>query len=228
MAGRLVLIATPIGNLEDLSPRASRELSEADLWYVEDTRVSGKLQGLLGVKKPMRVLNEQTSDSRIGDYAKAVHEGLTGCVVSDAGSPVVSDPGSELVRACRALGVEIDSIPGPSAVTDALALSGFYAQRFAFLGFISRKAGAATETLAPFKESALSLVLFESPHRFVKTLELCGAVLGERNYAVCRELTKMHQQVWLSRFPDLPGESDVPSKGEFTIVIEGHRRNRGS
>lgn len=226
MAGRLVLVATPIGNLEDLSPRAARILAESGAWFVEDTRVTGKLQSHLGIKRPMRVLNDQTPERRIADYAQELSEGLTACLVSDAGSPVVSDPGSELVSHCRGLGVDVDSVPGPSAVTDALALSGFYAQRFAFLGFLSRKPGAAAETLAPFVDSALTLVLFESPHRFLKTLELCHRVLGERNYAICRELTKMHQQVWVDKLPALPGEKDVPAKGEFTLVLEGLRRNR--
>ncbi|MBS1724061.1 MAG: 16S rRNA (cytidine(1402)-2'-O)-methyltransferase [Armatimonadetes bacterium] len=225
MAGRLVVVATPIGNLEDFSPRAKRELSEADLWLVEDTRVTGKLQMVLGVKKPMRVLNDHTSPKQIGALAEIAEEQVV-ALVSDAGVPVVSDPGAELIEACQERGVEVDVVPGPSAVTTALAHSGFFAQRFAFLGFLSRKAGPAAEALAPFAESSLTLVLFESPYRIGSTLEACHRALGSRRYVVCRELTKKHQQVWRGTLPELPTEQQVPRKGEFTLVVEGRRRNQ--
>src|SRR5689334_22915587 len=136
MSGRLVVVATPIGNLEDFSPRAQRELAEADMWLVEDTRVTGKLQAVLGVKKPMRVLNDHSSPRQISTLVELASE-QTVAIVSDAGMPVVSDPGAEFIEACAERGIEIDVIPGPSAVTTALAFSGFYAQRFAFLGFLS-------------------------------------------------------------------------------------------
>ena len=226
MAGRLVLVATPIGNLEDLSDRARRELRDADVWLVEDTRVSGRLQTILGVKKPMRVLNDHTGPAKLKEYADLVSNGSAVAVVSDAGTPVVSDPGSELVDACLTQGLEVDAVPGPSAVGVALCLSGFFAQRYAFLGFVSRKASQAEAVLQPFQDSAMTLVLFESPHRIVQTLEACHQALGERKYALCRELTKMHQQVWRGRLPEVPTDSEVPRKGEVTIVIEGHRRNR--
>jgi len=226
LPGRLVLVATPIGNLEDFSDRARRELRGADVWLVEDTRVSGRLQALLDVKKPMRVLNDHTGPAKIKEYVDLVSGGSKVAVVSDAGTPVVSDPGSELVDACLNEGLEVDSIPGPSAVGAALCLSGYFAQRYAFLGFVSRKASQADEVLRPFQDSAMTLVLFESPHRIVQTLEACHRALGERNYAVCRELTKMHQQVWRGRLPVFPTESEVLRKGEVTIVVEGHRRNR--
>lgn len=226
MAGRLVLVATPIGNLGDFSERAKTALSEADLWLVEDTRVSGKLQGALGVKKPMKVLNDHTGDFKLNEYADAIAQGSIVAVVSDAGTPVVSDPGAELVALCRQRQLPVDSIPGPSAVSVALTLSGFYAQRYAFLGFLSRKSSQAVETLQPFQESALTIVLFESQFRIEATLEACHQALGSRNYVICRELTKMHQQVWSGTLPAVPGVSEVPRKGEFTIVVEGHRRNR--
>lgn len=225
MAGRLVLVATPIGNLGDLSPRAREALARADWWLVEDTRVSGKLHSLVGSEAPMRVLNDRTPPGKVQAYADQIAEGGTVCLLTDAGSPVVSDPGADLVLSCRERGVEVDALPGPSAVTTALSLSGFFGQRFAFLGYLSRKPGAAKETLSDFEHSALTLVIFESPHRFRKTLDICHQVLGERNYAVCRELTKMHQQVWTSRLPTLPSERDIPAKGEFTIVVEGLRKN---
>ncbi len=226
MSGRLVLVATPIGNLEDLSERAVRTLKEADLWLVEDTRVTGKLQSAIGVKRPMRVLNDHTGPAKIREYVELVRSGSSVALVSDAGSPVVSDPGSELVEACHDAGLYVDGIPGASAVTLALGLSGFYGQRYAFLGFLSRKASQAEETLAPFAGSALTLVMFESPHRLEQTLTSCFKVLGERSYTVCRELTKAHQQVWRSRLPVTPTPEEVPRRGEVTLVVEGHRRRK--
>jgi 16S rRNA (cytidine1402-2'-O)-methyltransferase len=228
VAGRLVLVATPIGNLGDLSPRARAALAAADLWIVEDSRVSGRLRTLVGSSAPMRVLNDHSGADRVEALAQAVAAGQTVALVSDAGSPVVSDPGAELVDKCHALGLEVDSVPGPSAVTDALALSGFYAQRFAFLGFLPRKPGPARDVLSRFTGSSLTLVLFESPHRLVHCLAACAEALGERRFAVCRELTKLHQQVWRGTLPEAPTESQVPRKGEFTIVVEGLRKGNSA
>jgi 16S rRNA (cytidine1402-2'-O)-methyltransferase len=223
--GVLTIVATPIGNLGDLSPRAASALRDADFWIVEDSRVSGRLQSHLEVKKPMRVLNEHTSPEKLRSYVSQIEAGESAALLTDAGTPVVSDPGTELVGACVESGIEVDAIPGPSAVTTALALSGFYGQRFAFLGYPPRKPGPLRELLEPYADSPLTLVFFESPHRFGKLLAACAESLGERRYAVCRELTKAHQQVWRAALPDLPDEGDVPQKGEVTVVVEG-RRNR--
>ncbi|MBS1713143.1 MAG: 16S rRNA (cytidine(1402)-2'-O)-methyltransferase [Armatimonadetes bacterium] len=225
MDGRLVLVATPIGNLEDLSDRARRELSEAESWIVEDTRVSGRLQTVLGVKKPMRVLNEHSHPRQVAALVELARTERT-ALLTDAGSPAVSDPGTELVDLCLDEGIEVDAVPGPSAVTTALALAGFFAQRFVFLGFLARKPGQVSETLRPFADSTMTVVLFESPHRVDKTLEACARDLGSRRYALCRELTKMHQQVWRGTLPGLPSSTDVPRKGEFTIVVEGKRKGQ--
>lgn len=228
MAGRLVLVATPIGNLGDLSPRARDTLALADLWIVEDSRVSGRLRTLVGSAAPMRVLNDHSGHDRVEALAQAVAAGQTVVLVPDAGSPVVSDPGAELVDRCHELGLPVDSVPGPSAVTDALGLSGFYAQRFAFLGFLPRKLGPARDVLSRFAGSTLTLVLFESPHRLGQCLAACSEALGERRYAVCRELTKLHQQVWRGTLPESPTEIQVPRKGEFTLVVEGLRKGNSS
>jgi 16S rRNA (cytidine1402-2'-O)-methyltransferase len=154
--------------------------------------------------------------------------GASAALLTDAGTPVVSDPGTELIDACVERGIEVDAIPGPSAVTTALALSGFYGQRWAFLGYPPRKPGPVKELLAPYGDSPMTLVLFESPHRVGKLLAVCADVLGERRYAVCRELTKAHQQVWRSRLPQVPSEADVPQKGEVTLVVEGRRNRKGA
>ena len=223
-AGTLTVVATPIGNLNDLSPRASEALTSAEFWIVEDSRVSGKLQAKLGVKRPMRVLNDHTSEASVAKFVDEIEAGASAALLSDAGTPVISDPGTELVELCYRRGVPVDCVPGPSAVTAALALSGFYAQRFAFLGYPPRKAGPLRELLGPYADSPLTLVLFESPHRIGKLLAACSVALGERRYAVCRELTKMHQQVWRATLPDCPTEEQLPCKGEITLVIEGKRK----
>jgi 16S rRNA (cytidine1402-2'-O)-methyltransferase len=136
-------------------------------------------------------------------------------------------PGSRLIDLAHERGIEVDAMPGPSAVINALMLSGFYAQRFAFLGFLGRTAGDIKKELEPYRESPYTLVLFESPHRFRKLLEISAEVLGFRRYSVCREISKLNQQVFRSNLPIIPTESEVLGRGEFTIVIEGRRRKQG-
>ncbi|HXH60937.1 MAG TPA: 16S rRNA (cytidine(1402)-2'-O)-methyltransferase [Fimbriimonadaceae bacterium] len=222
--GGLTIVATPIGNLGDLSPRAAQALEAAEQWIVEDTRVSGKLQAHLGFKRPMRVLNDHTGPEKVRQYADEISGGLLVALISDAGTPVVSDPGTDLVEACVERGVEVDAIPGPSAVTTALTLSGFYVQRFAFLGYAPRKPGPIAELLADYQDSAMTLVFFESPHRVGRLLDACSAALGARRYVICRELTKAHQQIWRATLPETPDEKQVPYKGEVTVVVEGRRK----
>jgi len=144
--------------------------------------------------------------------------------LTDAGTPGISDPGALLVQTVIGADLSVDALPGPSAVTLALSLSGFFAQRFAFLGFLPRKPGPAKEVLAPFTDSSLTLVLFEGSHRVTKTLETAFQVLGARRCVICRELTKLHQQAWRGSLDSLPSQKEVPPKGEFTLVIEGLRR----
>jgi 16S rRNA (cytidine1402-2'-O)-methyltransferase len=224
IAGRLVLVATPLGNLGDLSARASEELRSAQLWIVEDTRVSGKLQALLGVRAPMRTLHDHTPHPAVERLVEELRSGTRAVLLTDAGTPCVSDPGSLLVDRCLEMGIAVDAVPGPSAPTLALALSGFFGQRFAFLGFVPRKPGPLRSLFQPFAESPFTLVWFDSPHRFRKTLEVLAEVTPGRRYAVCREMTKAHQQVFRSRLPDLPNDEQVPARGEFTLVMEGLRR----
>jgi len=226
--GRLTLVATPIGNLSDLSPRAIEALGAASFWLVEDTRVSGKLQSHLGIRKPMRVLNDHTGPQALEKYVDELKSGSTAVLITDGGAPVISDPGSALCDLCQESGIDVQAIPGPSAVTTALMLSGFFGQRFAFLGFLGRKSGAMKSEFAPFAESPYTLVLFESPHRLDNCLKAAFEAFGERRYAICREMTKLHEQVFRGKLPIIPDEKLVPRKGEVTIVIEGVRRSRSS
>jgi 16S rRNA (cytidine1402-2'-O)-methyltransferase len=222
--GRLTLVCTPIGNLSDLSPRAAEALGAADFWIVEDSRVSGKLATYLGLKKPMRVLNEHTRPDQVQAYVDEIENGSSAALLTDGGAPGISDPGAAIANLCHEAGVRVEAIPGPSAPITALMLSGFFAQQFAFLGFLGRKPGDIRKALAPFAESTLTLVLFESPFRFDALLKAAHEVLGERRYAICRELTKMHEQVYRNTLPELPSEREVPHKGEVTVVIEGYRK----
>ena len=193
----LTLVATPIGNLGDLSPRAVQTLTDADHWLVEDTRVSAKLAFHLGIKKPMRVLNEHTSPVQVERYVAELKGGAKVALLTDGGSPAISDPGAILTDLCHLAGVTIDANPGPSAVITALGLSGFFAQRFVFLGFLGRKAGAIRRELD---------------------------ALGNRRYAICREISKAFQQIYRENLPTIPSEAEVPRLGEMTIVIEGKRK----
>jgi len=219
VGGKLVLVATPIGNLSDLSPRAVEALGEAEFWIVEDSRISGKLASHLGLKKPMTVSGQV--DRYLGELQKGAHAAL----LTDGGAPAISDPGALLTDQCHNAGIHVEGIPGPSAVVTALMLSGFFAQRFAFLGFLGRKPGSIRGELGTFADSPLTLVLFESPHRLDVLLKNAHESLGARRYAICRELTKMHEQVYRSLLPEIPSEEAVPRKGEITLVIEGRRRS---
>jgi 16S rRNA (cytidine1402-2'-O)-methyltransferase len=223
--GKLTLVTTPIGNLSDLSPRAAEALGAADFWIVEDTRVSGKLAMHLGLKKPMRVMNEHTAREKIAGYIEEIEAGAHVAALTDGGAPGISDPGAILVDMCHESEVLVEGIPGPSAVSTAIMLSGFFGQQFSFLGFLGRKPGDIRRALAPFAESTATLVLFESPFRFEAFLKVAHEVLGERRYAICRELTKMHEQVYRDVLPNIPDERTVPRKGEVTLVLEGRRRS---
>lgn len=198
-------------------------MTEADGWLVEDTRIAGKLAAGLGIKKSMRLLTDQTSDGQMTRYVQEIQNGQTLAVVTDGGCPVVSDPGARLADLCLEAGIEVKSIPGPSAVTTALAASGFYGQRFVFLGFLGRKAGAIRSELTPFVESPMTLVLFESMNRIDALLATAGETLGGRRVALCRELTKPFEQVWRGSLLEIPSEEEFPRKGELTVVIEGRR-----
>lgn len=225
--GKLTLVATPIGNLGDLSPRALETLKEAEFWIVEDTRISGKLQAHFDIRCPMKVLNDHTSPNGIQKLVEMLND-KNGCLVTDGGTPVISDPGTLLIDSCVQSGVEIDSIPGPSAPTNALAVSGFFGQRYAFLGFLGRKKGDIKKELEVFAESPLTLVLFESPLRLELLLETAGEIFGPRRFVICREMTKQFQQFYRGVLPGLPGEDLLIKKGEVTIVIEGKRKSAHS
>lgn len=224
MTGTLFLVATPIGNLEDITLRALRVLREAECVLAEDTRRTHILLKHHGVDTPLASLHAHTSDSRIETLADELANGKHYALVTDAGTPLVSDPGSELVRAAVARGVRVEAIPGASAVMAALCVAGVAADHFRFVAFLPRSGKRRREALRVIAEDRLTSVLFEAPTRLVDTLvdlrKACGAT---RRAAVCRELTKLHEEVARGTLAELCERFSETPRGELTLVIEGAR-----
>lgn len=221
MSGRVVVISSPIGNLEDLSPRAARALGEADLVACEDTRVSGRLLAHLGLKKRLLSLHEHNERRRLPQLLEMLEQGLVIAVISDAGTPLVSDPGFLLVREAAARGLRVEPIPGPSAVLTALVASALPPHPFTFCGFPPPQAKRRRAFFRRFKELGHTLVFFESPHRIVKSLADLETELGNRPAAVARELTKLHEEVLRGTVGELhEALAGRPSiKGEIVVVV---------
>jgi 16S rRNA (cytidine1402-2'-O)-methyltransferase len=221
MSGRLILVSTPIGNLDDLSPRSRQAFEEADLVLCEDTRHTGRLLARLGLEKRLMSLHEHNERGRVGGLVEMLEQGATLALASDAGTPLVSDPGFLLVRAAVAAGIPVEHRPGPSAVVSALVLSGLPPYPFTFCGFPPRKRGRRRRFFRSFADLDHTLVLFESPHRLLASLDDAAVELGDRPAAVARELTKLHEEVLHGRLIELrEALAGRPAlKGEFTIVI---------
>jgi 16S rRNA (cytidine1402-2'-O)-methyltransferase len=222
VSGRLFLVGTPIGNLGDLTERARDTLAAVDLVAAEDTRRTGKLLAHLGIRARMVSLFEGNERERTERLLKELRGGARVALVSDAGMPSVSDPGFRLVRACAAEGIEVRVVPGPSAVTAALAVSGLPTDRWVFEGFLPRRAAERRARLRELANDPRTVVLFESPRRLVGTLRDVLEELGDRGVAVARELTKLHEEVVRGRVSEVLeefGGSDL--RGEVVVVLEG-------
>lgn len=220
-AGTLYVVATPIGNLEDVTLRALRILREVDTILAEDTRHSRVLLQHHAILKKPRALhahNELEQRARVLDELAA---GASVALISDAGTPLVSDPGVRLVSAALAAGHRVTPIPGPSAVLAALTISGIASEPFCFLGFLSRRAGPRRRLLESYRKRPETLVIFESPHRLPATLAALYEVLGERRACVARELTKLHEQTVRGTLSELMAQFREAPRGEITLVIEG-------
>jgi 16S rRNA (cytidine1402-2'-O)-methyltransferase len=225
--GTLHLVATPIGNLEDLTFRALRILESCELIAAEDTRRTRKLLTHYGVSRPLVSCFEHNEMKRIPAILEALREGKDVALVSDAGSPGVSDPGFRLVREAVDQGMPVTALPGPSAVIPALSVSGLPTDRFSFYGFLPRSGSDRKRLLEEAAQVPHTLVFFESPHRVVKTLEDMLARMGNRRAAVCRELTKRFEQVERDVLSELIAKWQARTpKGEFCIVIEGRGRKQ--
>lgn len=225
-AGRLVVVATPIGNLEDLSPRAVTALRRAELVAAEDTRRTGRLLARLEVDTPQVSYHDHNADRRAGELVEKIAGGTTVALVTDAGMPAVSDPGFQLVSACVTAGLAVSVVPGPSAVLAALVVSGLPTDRFVFEGFLPRRTGARRDRLAELADEPRTLVVFVSPHRAAEELADLAAALGrERQAAVCRELTKVHEEVLRGELGELAAQArEHELRGEVTAVIAGALR----
>ncbi|MEZ5498558.1 MAG: 16S rRNA (cytidine(1402)-2'-O)-methyltransferase [Steroidobacteraceae bacterium] len=223
--GRLLLIGTPIGNFGDLSPRAREALAAADLIAAEDTREARRLLGPLGIERPLLSLHEHNELARQGAVLERLGAGATVAVVSDAGMPLISDPGFPLVRAALAAGFEVGAVPGPSAVTMALAVSGLPTDRFVFEGFLPAGAGERQARLAGLRNESRTLVFFETPHRIRASLQDLGDCLGmERAAAIARELTKTYETIYRGTVAQLIAaerSDENLARGEITLVVAG-------
>ena len=217
--GTLYLVATPIGNLEDMTVRALRILGEVPLVAAEDTRSARRLLDHFGITARLTSYNEHNKMSKTASLLDALATGDL-AVVSDAGMPGISDPGHDLVVAAIAAGHTVVPIPGASAVLAAVAASGLPSRRFHYLGFLPRQSGARRRALLDASASGDTIVVFESPHRIGKTLADALAALGDRRIAVCRELTKLYEEIWRGKISSAIAHFEHP-RGEFTLVIEG-------
>ena len=223
MAGMLYLVPTPIGNLGDISPRCRETLEQADFIAAEDTRVTLKLLNYLGIKKSL-VSYFEHNKSQKGDWiVERILGGETCALVSDAGSPAISDPGEELVKQCAAAGITVCAIPGPCAVITALSISGQATGRFCFEGFLSTAKKSRREHLDSLSEETRTMIFYEAPHKLVNTLEDMIAAFGaDRGISLCRELTKLHEEVIRTTLGGaLELYAENPPKGEFVLVVAG-------
>ena len=219
--GILSLVATPIGNLSDLSPRACEILGSSDLIACEDTRVTKKLLDYLSFSKTLVSYREENEVKKTAELADLLEQGKSIALVSDAGYPGISDPGFRLVRECRIRGIPIVPIPGPNAAITVLAASGLPTHQFLFLGFLPKKSAGARRALEEWKEFGGSLILYESKYRIEKTLRLIEEELGsERTVCLAREVTKLHESFLVGTVSEtIKRKRTSSSKGEFTLVI---------
>lgn len=216
MAGRLTVCPTPIGNLADLTPRARQALAEADLVACEDTRRTGRLFERLEIPRPRFVSNHEGNEAeRAVQLAQQIERGARVALVSDAGTPVISDPGFRLIRTCVERGLEVDVLPGPDSVTTALVASALPPDRWRFEGFLPRRAGELERVLG----AAETLIAFESPRRLPDSLAALAALAPDRPAAVCRELTKLHEEVARGSLAELARRFREDVKGEIVVVI---------
>lgn len=225
MAGILYLCATPIGNLEDMTFRCIRVLKEVDLIAAEDTRNSIKLLNHFEIKTPMTSYHEYNKIEKGQKLVEKLLEGTNIALITDAGTPGISDPGEELVKMCQDAGVTVTAIPGPAACITALTISGLSTRRFAFEAFLPTDKREKQEVLNELKEETRTMILYEAPHRLVKTLHTLYEVLGNRKISICRELTKKHETVFATTIEEAIAyyEQQDP-KGECVMVIEGKSR----
>jgi len=225
MSGTLFVVATPIGNLEDLSPRARQTLAEVDLVAAEDTRHTGRLLSHLGVEARLLAVHEHNESAAAKRIVEMLLAGRDVALVSDAGTPLVSDPGYRVVRAALEAGIRVSPVPGPSAVAAALSVAGLATDRFCFEGFLPPKQAGRRRRLETLRDESRTIVIYESVHRIGATMtDLCEIFGDDRAAFIGRELTKLHEQCVNGTLAELRGRIDsgaIPEKGEFVLVVAG-------
>lgn len=222
MSGTLYVVGTPIGNLGDITYRAVETLSSVDFICAEDTRVTLKLLNHFDIKKPLVSCHEHTSRQITESIAARILGGENCAVVSDAGMPCISDPGADLIKVCVEQNIRVEVVPGPTAVASAAAIGNIPAARFAFEGFLSVTKKQRFEHLKSVAHDTRTLIFYEAPHKLISTLEDMLEYFGDRNIAICRELTKIHEEVIRTTLSEaLEHYKTVNPKGEFVLVIEG-------
>ena len=221
----LFVVATPIGNLGDISRRALEVLSSVNVIAAEDTRHTGKLLSEFSISSKLVALHDHNEDRSTASIIKMMEDGKSIAIVSDAGTPLISDPGYHLVNQCLSRGFDVVAVPGPSSVTAALSIAGMPTNRFSFEGFVPAKNVARKEFLSNLKFETRTQVFFESPHRINETLRAMKEIMGsKREISLCRELTKAFEQVVLGTVGEIServASGDIPSKGEFVLVLRG-------
>ena len=227
MEGKLYLCATPIGNLEDITLRVLNTLKEADLIAAEDTRHSIKLLNHFEIKTPMTSYHEYNKVEKARYLVEQMKNGLRIALITDAGTPGISDPGEELVRQCYQAGIPVTSLPGPAACITALTMSGLPTRRFCFEAFLPSDKSSRKERqriLEELRKETRTIILYEAPHHLKKTLNDLQEALGNRNVTLCRELTKRYEEAWQTTLEEAAARyGEEPPKGEFVIVIEGKK-----
>ncbi len=222
MNGTLYVVGTPIGNLGDISPRALDILEKCDFIAAEDTRVTLKLLNHFGIKKPMVSYFEHNRFERGPVIAERILSGETAAIVTDAGMPAISDPGEDLVKICHEKGIKVEAVPGPCAFATALAISGMPSKRFTFEGFVSTEKAERREHIASLKNETRTMIFYEAPHKLLNTLKDLEAVLGNREIAIVRELTKIHEEVIKTDFASaIKRYSEEAIKGEIVLIVNG-------
>lgn len=222
MSGKLFVVGTPIGNLGDFSPRAVEVLRSVDFIAAEDTRVTLKLCNRFEIKKPMISYHEHNKMSRHGEIINEILKGKDCALVSDAGMPAISDPGEDLVRLCRESEIPVESVPGPSALITALAISGMPSERFCFEGFLPAAKTERRERLLSLSGETRTMIFYEAPHRLASTLEAMAEVFGDRETALVKELTKIHETVERTTICAAAEKyRATPPKGEFVVIVGG-------
>ena len=227
MQGKLYLCATPIGNLEDITLRVLRTLQEVDLIAAEDTRNSIKLLNHFDIKTPMTSYHEFNKIEKAHQLVEKMQSGMNIALITDAGTPGISDPGEELVKIAYEAGIEVTSLPGAAACITALTLSGLSTRRFAFEAFLPKDKKERKRVLEELKDETRTIILYEAPHHLIKTLEELEKELGNRNLTLCRELTKKYEEAHRTTIHEvLNYHKDKEPRGEYVLVIEGKTKEQ--